>query len=601
MRLFKTTYKDRQGVTQEAAKWYVEFRDQHRKPRRLPAFADKHASAELGRKVEALAAFRASGKEPDPTLARWLETVPAGLRGRLARWGILDARSVAAAKPLDEHLRDFRAALLAKGNTGRHAELVEARARRVVEGCAFGQWSDISASKIMEYLAGLRADRVHCTKAVLKRLSGAREVGPGRHVAYCPVHQGAPVPADEPALGITVERDGRAAVHCRDGCDAVETYAALGCMRRGIGAQTSNFYLGAVKQFCRWMVRDGRAGASPVTHLDGLNVRTDRRHDRRALTVDEIRRLLTAAAKGPERYGMIGAARAMLYRVAVETGLREAELRSLTGASFDLDRGAPTVTVAAAYSKHRREDRLPLRTGTAAALGAFLAKKAMREPLSLHPAEGDGAAPVFDVPDRQFVIRMLRADLAAAGIPYTDDAGKYADFHALRHSFITNLANSGVHPKTAQALARHSTIGLTMDRYTHSVLGDQTAAVEGLPDVSTPAPEAARATGTDDATAAATPAVLASCLALKGGVTPDRSRRNQSESLESAAETHGEVSERPKEPVFKTGGRPRPCGCKSRRRHIILGLCRKWQTDPFWKRVSRQTRRGSNPRSPTTL
>lgn len=50
---------------------------------------------------------------------------------------------------------------------------------------------------------------------------------------------------------------------------------------------------------------------------------------------------------------------------------------------------------------------------------------------------------------------------------YVDAAGRVADFHALRHTYITNLATAGVSPKTAQTLARHSTITLTMDRYTH--------------------------------------------------------------------------------------------------------------------------------------
>ena len=47
-------------------------------------------------------------------------------------------------------------------------------------------------------------------------------------------------------------------------------------------------------------------------------------------------------------------------------------------------------------------------------------------------------------------------------------ADPYPYFHALRHTFITNLARSGVHPKTAQSLARHSTITLTMDRYSRN-------------------------------------------------------------------------------------------------------------------------------------
>jgi len=103
------------------------------------------------------------------------------------------------------------------------------------------------------------------------------------------------------------------------------------------GAQTFNFYLAAFKQFCRWMVKDGRASESPVAYLDGLNVKTDRRHDRRALSADELRRLLAAAQGGPERYGMSGPERAMLYRLACQTGLRAAELASLTRASFALN------------------------------------------------------------------------------------------------------------------------------------------------------------------------------------------------------------------------------------------------------------------------
>jgi hypothetical protein len=78
---------------------------------------------------------------------------------------------------------------------------------------------------------------------------------------------------------------------------------------------------------------------------------------------------------------------------------------------------------------------------------------------------------------------MLRKDLKAAKIPYRNDQGKVFDFHALRHHFITSLVKSGVHPKEAQVLARHSTITLTMDRYAHSDIRDKQGAVERLPPV----------------------------------------------------------------------------------------------------------------------
>ena len=73
-----------------------------------------------------------------------------------------------------------------------------------------------------------------------------------------------------------------------------------------ISAQTYNFYLKAVKQFCKWMVQDGRASESAVEHLQTINVRVDRLHDRRALEADEIRRLLEATKVAPKRFNVTG-------------------------------------------------------------------------------------------------------------------------------------------------------------------------------------------------------------------------------------------------------------------------------------------------------
>lgn len=70
---------------------------------------------------------------------------------------------------------------------------------------------------------------------------------------------------------------------------------------------------------------------------------------------------------------MTGYERSLLYRLAVETGLRANELRTLKASSFDFADG--TVTVAAAYSKHRRDDTLPLRKDTANELRALISGK----------------------------------------------------------------------------------------------------------------------------------------------------------------------------------------------------------------------------------
>lgn len=72
-----------------------------------------------------------------------------------------------------------------------------------------------------------------------------------------------------------------------------------------------------------------------------------------------------------------------------------------------------------------------------------------------------------------------------------DARGRHVDFHALRHTFVSGLARGGVHPKIAQALARHGTIGLTLDHYTHIEDGHRTA-LEVLPEI---APAATSAGG----------------------------------------------------------------------------------------------------------
>ncbi|MBI1347831.1 tyrosine-type recombinase/integrase [bacterium] len=77
--------------------------------------------------------------------------------------------------------------------------------------------------------------------------------------------------------------------------------------------------------------------------------------------------------------------------------------------------------------------------------------------------------------------RLLRHDLENAGIAWQDAQGRFADFHALRHTLITNLGRHGVSLTTAQKLARHSTPVLTAARYTHIDLAEQKKAVDLLP------------------------------------------------------------------------------------------------------------------------
>ncbi|MEX0726407.1 MAG: site-specific integrase, partial [Planctomycetaceae bacterium] len=182
--------------------------------------------------------------------------------------------------------------------------------------------------------------------------------------------------------------------------------------------------------------------------------------------------LLSTANKGDVVLGMRGKDRAMLYAVASFTGLRASELASLTLDSFELQCEPAMVTVKAAYSKRRREDELPLHPSLVVQLRPWLADK--KPGATVWPGKWA---------ERKYAGKMLQRDLEAAGIPYVDQNGLFADFHSLRHSFITNMVKSGVNPKTAQTLARHSTFELTMNVYTSLSVHDQASALASMPDL----------------------------------------------------------------------------------------------------------------------
>jgi len=453
MRLFRATYRGRDGQKHNAGAWYIEFglKDGLGRVRRVPAFASRKQSEGLGRRIIDLAALKGAGQTLPAEMSKWIEGLPPRLLRLLARFGLLDAGRVAGLRPLGQHIDGapdapgYRQYLTAKGDTARHVEKTCQRIRKVFEGCGFVFFSDVSAVKLMLHLGNMRADT-----------------------------------AD----------------------------------KRGRGAATVNHHLRACKSFFAWMVTEGLATVNPIACLKLLNARADIRLERRALSAEELRWLLDTTRQGPERFGMSGPERAMVYRLAVESGLRAGELGSLSRASFDLDAKEPTVCLAAARSKRRRLDVLHLRADTAADLRTFLGFKLP-------------GAPAFNIPPSYRTADMIRADLADARAAWLsesatpqerqdrertsflaaeDGAGRVCDFHGLRHTCGSLLAAAGVHPALAQRIMRHSTIDLTMSRYTHVFAGQEAHAVEALPDLgASPVKQSAKATGTDGATAQAAP------------------------------------------------------------------------------------------------
>jgi integrase len=206
-----------------------------------------------------------------------------------------------------------------------------------------------------------------------------------------------------------LSRAGRIVATCKfafiGDLSASRVEAALSDMRREprFGTQTSNHYLAAIKQFARWLMKDRRTAENPLTHLEGGNVKLDRRHERRELSDAELAYLFEHTSHSGCRCKFAGADREMLYLVSVYTGLRATELASPMPESFALDRSPATVTVATAYSKHRREDVVPLHVDLIRRLRPWLASK----PPGLRVWPGRWAKNCLGG-------KMLRADLLAA-------------------------------------------------------------------------------------------------------------------------------------------------------------------------------------------
>jgi integrase len=261
---------------------------------------------------------------------------------------------------------------------------------------------------------------------------------------------------------------------------------------QGRADRTVNAYLVAMKSFLTWCVREGRAPSNPIAFLPKLNNHEPSRRNReRHLSLEQLAHLLDTAAKSDVVWrGVAGGDRSMRYAMALGTGFRAHELSSLTLASLNLEADVPTATVEAAYSKRRKRDQQPLPTWLVDRLRTWLATHGE---LTGAPS----SAKLFPGGWWRRAAEMLREDLEAAEIDYVDADGRVLDFHGLRHQYITALTAAGVHPKTAQTLARHSTIDLTMNLYTHQLRTDVADALASVPGpAAAPDHQRNKATGT---------------------------------------------------------------------------------------------------------
>ena len=265
----------------------------------------------------------------------------------------------------------------------------------------------------------------------------------------------------------------------------------------GMGARTRNSYRESMITFCNWAVDQGFLHYNPFKKVRKLQEEVDVRHERRALTGEEIAKLLkaaeerplhdvTAIRRGPRKdtakneisdmtrreVERLGLERKLIYATLLYTGLRKNELASITFGQVDLNGKIPHIHLKADSAKSRKAAKLPLHPELL---------KQLKDWCDLQKQEGKALPKekLFRVPTG--FDKILNRDLAFAGIEKRDAMDRVIDVHALRHTHATILAEQGVPITVVQQAMRHSDLRMTM-RYTHTRLESVNDGVSKFPD-----------------------------------------------------------------------------------------------------------------------
>ncbi len=267
---------------------------------------------------------------------------------------------------------------------------------------------------------------------------------------------------------------------------------------------TRSTYIVRMRSFARWLVKARRVQQNPLEALEGVDGHTAaivRR--RRALTRDEMGRLLHAALSRPEaelrlirrgkrkgqlvanpsmeqvtRAKRLGLERRTAYLLAVLTGLRRGEIEQLRWSDVLLNQDPPIVQLRKEATKSRRADWVPIHPQLKHALDTW-----RQVQQASGTASGGSEASVFGVVPG---IAVLKRDLAWAGIPFEVPGRGVADLHALRKTYSTFMAAASIPQRVRQAAMRHRDPRLTEGAYMdEDILPVHTlvSAMESIPEI----------------------------------------------------------------------------------------------------------------------
>lgn len=186
-----------------------------------------------------------------------------------------------------------------------------------------------------------------------------------------------------------------------------------------------------------------------------------RRSAPKALSDDELRRLLAVAALEPMPWGL-------LIRLAIGTGLRRGEICALKWSDVDLVGGK--VLVSRSTVEHGRHLLMGPPKSAAGVRSVTLPSSLAQELRGLHAA----VAPAADAYVLGRFVRPSGASRAVASVLAKANLSKFK-LHSLRHTHATALVSAG---EPLPAIARrlgHSTVRTTMSVYAHPKDGEDKA------------------------------------------------------------------------------------------------------------------------------
>jgi integrase len=250
--------------------------------------------------------------------------------------------------------------------------------------------------------------------------------------------------ADKPIAGVTVSdiaayRDAR--------------------LKENVAGGTLSHYIKAIRSMLAAARRHGLILINPAEALELPRKRT---HERSVFTLAEIRALLSVAS--PEWRTLI--------LLGFYTGARLMDLSRLSWDAIDLAGGLITLT----QGKTGTKVTIPIHP----ALAQHLLLVAGDSTGPLCPALSRLPTTGRDGLSAQFIGLMGAADIDPEVVQTSKNAFSTKSFHALRHSFTSLLANSGVSADLRMKLTGHRSLDVHQ-RYTHHELEILRAAIGALP------------------------------------------------------------------------------------------------------------------------